>query len=263
MMTPPVLSRQHLFLLRELVRRDFQGRYAGSALGFLWSFAPPLFQLALFTFVFSFVLRVRASELHDVPFAIVLFAGLLPWTAVQEGVQRATTALTENANLVRKLRFPAELLVLSVVLTALLHEAIACAAFVVVLVALGLLEWGGLPLLLIALPLQALLTMGLGLLCASAQVFVRDFAPALGLGLMAWFYATPIVYPLSLVPEPWRGVLEWNPLTPLIGLYRQALLGGGLTLPSGTGLLAALSLILAVAGLRLFACLKPTLADEV
>ncbi|HEV7517369.1 MAG TPA: phosphate ABC transporter permease, partial [Thermoanaerobaculia bacterium] len=91
--------RHHLFLLRELVKRDFQGRYAGSLLGFVWSFVQPLWMLALFTFVFSTVMRVRLAGGHTQHFSVFLFSGLLPWMALQEGVLRSSTAVTDNASL--------------------------------------------------------------------------------------------------------------------------------------------------------------------
>src|SRR5512134_557450 len=96
--------RMRLFLLSELVRRDFQARYAGSALGFLWSFAQPLWQLLLFTFVFAGILRVELAGERTDSFALFLFCGLLPFMAVSEGITRAATAITDNATLVKKLR---------------------------------------------------------------------------------------------------------------------------------------------------------------
>jgi lipopolysaccharide transport system permease protein len=253
-----------LFLVREMVRRDFQGRYAGSTLGFFWSFVQPLAQLLLFTFVFSIVIRVPAdSRWPEVGFAAWLFAGLLPWMALQEGVTRSVTTITDNATLVKKLRFPSELLVLSVVTAALVHEAIGAIVFTAALLASHTLAPGGLPLLLVAVPLQVALTLGLGLLGAAAHVFVRDLGQILGLVFMTWFYVTPIVYPLRLVPEPWRAWLSWNPLNALVGLYRQAFFGGDLTMPEGTGLLAMTALLLLLAGLGLFEWLKPVFADEV
>src|SRR5436305_11170330 len=141
-------ARRHLFLLKQLVKRDFQGRYAGSLLGFVWSFVQPLWMLLLFTFVFSTVMRVRLTGGHTQHFSIFLFSGLLPWMALQEGVLRSSTAVTDNASLVKKLRFPAEILVLAVVLAALLHEAIAAVIFLGVVAVLGDLAWRGLPFLL-------------------------------------------------------------------------------------------------------------------
>jgi lipopolysaccharide transport system permease protein len=262
------IVRGHIFLLRELVRRDFQGRYAGSLLGFVWSLVQPLWMLLLFTFVFSTVMKVSpvgpmGGQLRTQHFAIFLFGGLLPWMALHEGVLRSSTAITENASLVKKLRFPSEILVLAVVLAALLHEAIAASIFLAVLAAIGELSLRGLPMLLIAVPLQIGLTLGLGLMVAAVHVFFRDTAQILGMVFNAWFYLTPVVYPLALVPGRFRGWLELNPLTPLVGLYRQAFLGGSLAPVRGTGGLAVAAVVLLSLGFWLFRRLKRAFADEI
>jgi ABC-type polysaccharide/polyol phosphate export permease len=256
--------RRHLFLLRELVKRDFQGRYAGSLLGFVWSLVQPLWMLLLFTFVFSTVMKVSpVGEVRSGSFAVFLFGGLLPWMALHEGVLRSSTAITDNAALVKKLRFPAEILVLAVVLAALLHEAIAALIYVAVLLAVGDFSWGGLPLLLLAVPLQIGLTLGLGLLVAAVHVFFRDTSQILGMVFNAWFYLTPVVYPLALVPERFRAVLMLNPLTPLVGLYRQAFLGGRMAAVPGTAILALAVAVLLSGGFWLFGRLKRGFADEI
>ncbi len=255
--------RSHFFLLRELVRRDFQSRYAGSALGLAWSLVQPLWTLLLLTFVFSTVMKISPVGSRTGHFAIFLFCGLLPWMALQEGVLRASTSITDNSSLVKKLRFPSEILVLSVVLSALLHEAIAGAIFLGVLAALGELRWGGLPLLLLAVPLQIALTVGLGLLLGTLHVFFRDVAQVLGMILMGWFYLTPIVYPASLVPERFQAWIELNPLTALVGLYRQALLEGEVSWVPGTVSLTLTAAVLLSIGLWIFASLKPAFVDEI
>lgn len=255
--------RSHLFLLRELVRRDFQSRYAGSALGFAWSLVQPLWTLLLLTFVFSTVMKISPAGSRTGHFAIFLFCGLLPWMALQEGVLRASTAITDNSSLVKKLRFPSEILVLSVVLSALLHEAIAGAIFLGVLAVLGELRWGGMPLLLLAVPLQVALTVGLGLLLGTVHVFFRDVAQLLGMIFMGWFYLTPIVYPAGLVPERFQAWIELNPLTALVGLYRQALLEGEVSWVPGTLSLTLTAAVLLSLGFWTFASLKPAFVDEI
>lgn len=255
--------RQFLFLLKELVKRDFHGRYAGSALGLVWSLVQPLWLLLLFTFVFDTILKIPLVGQRTDNFAIFLFAGLLPWMAVHEGVTRGATAITDNSPLVKKLTFPAEVLILAAVLGALLHEAIAIGVFAVVLVGLGHLQPGGLPLLLVAVPLQLSLSLGLGLLLAAANVFFRDVAQVLGMVLNAWFYLTPIVYPLTLVPERLQPLILFNPLTALVELYRQALLGGTLELPPGTGTLAVFAVVVLGSGAWLFRRLAPSFVDEI
>lgn len=258
-------GRSHLFLLKELVKRDFQGRYAGSLLSFLWSFVQPLWLLVLFTVVFGYILNIKVDRMGAGTdnFGIFIFSGLLPWTAIQEGLMRSTTAITDNAELVKKLRFPASVLVLSVVLSALLHQAIAAGVFLVVLGVLGELSWTTLPWLLVAVPLQVALTLGLALLLAPCHVFFRDTGQVLGMVTTAWFYLTPIVYPLSWVPERLAPWIEANPLTPLVGLYRTALLGREWVFgPSFAGLVLAASLALAL-GVALFRRVEPSLVDEI
>ncbi len=250
------------FLLRELVVRDLQSRYTGSLLGLLWAFVHPLWQLALFSFVFSFVLRVPLAGEATASFPIFLFAGLLPWLGVQEGVARATSAVSDNASLVKKLRFPSQLLVASTVLSALVHQGIALAVFAGILGLRGELVPAALLWLIPAALAQLALTGGLGLLCSSLQVYFRDVGQLVGIALSAWFYLTPIVYPLALVPERFRALLVYNPLAALVGLYRTALLGGS---PPPAGALWALAggaLGLLGVGYALFRHLSPGFPDE-
>jgi lipopolysaccharide transport system permease protein len=260
---------QYSFLLKELVRRDFQGRYAGSWLGFLWSFVQPLWLLGLYGLVFSTVLQVSPVGERTGSFAIFLFAGLLPWMAFHEGATRAATAITDNAPLVKKLSFPSELLVLAVVLTALLHEAIAGAVFVVVLVVVGEISFTSLPWLLVAIPLQVALTLGMGLFLAALNVFVRDTSQLVGMVFSSWFFLTPIVYPLSLLEKgdwEWLGWVRWgieaNPLTVLVTLYRLAFLGGD-GAPPGVLSLAGLAAAFLVLGVWVFRRLRSAFVDEI
>jgi lipopolysaccharide transport system permease protein len=255
--------RRYLFLVRELVKRDFQGRYAGSVLGFVWSLLQPIWLIALYTFVFSAVMKIELKDEPTKHFAIFLFGGLLPWAAMQEGILRSATAITDNAALVKKLRFPSEILVVAVVLAALLHEAIAAVIFVCALLWMGELSWSSLPLLLLALPLQIGLTLGLGLLVAALHVFFRDTAQILGMFFNVWFYLTPIVYPVSLVPRRYLAWLELNPLTALVGLYRQAFLGRSFVPVPGLLSLALAATVLPSLGFWLFSRLKPAFVDEI
>lgn len=253
----------HLFLLKELVRRDLQSRYVGSVLGFFWSFAQPLWQLILFTLVFSVFLSFRLKGEVTENFGIFLFAGLLPWMAIQEGISRAATAFVDNAAIVKKAKLPLEILILSPMVSALVHQAIAGVLFVVILAVTGDLALQGLPLLALAIPLQIALTMGFGLLLSAAHTFFRDTAQVLNMFMQGWFYFTPIVYPISMVGGRARIALDWNPLTPLVAIYRQALLGGELIWIEGTWRLAGMSVIMLVVGAWVFARTKNLFVDEV
>ena len=251
-----------LFLLKELIQRDFQSRYAGSLLGFLWPFLLPLWQLVLFSFVFSSVLKISLAGERTDNFGLFLFCGLLPWMAVNEGITRSATAITDNTNLVKNVNFQPEILVVSIVLGALVQEGVGLVVLLVILAAFGKLSLSTLPILGIALPLQIALTLGLGLLLCCIHTLFRDTAQLLSMVMMGWFYLTPIVYPSSLVPSEYQGWLQWNPLTPLVNLYRQALLAGDGSL-QGVWQLAAVAVVLLCAGGWLFRRLKRGFADEI
>ena len=219
--------RDRIFLLRELTLRDLKSRYIGSAGGLLWTVAHPLFTLLLYTLVFSQIIRPGWPQVQTVgSFACYLFAGLLPWIQFQEAITRCAMVFIENGNLIKKVKFPAELLPCSVVLSSISTEVIALCVFLSVL-ALG--YSGGRPALLWLAPaliLQLLATFGAGLLVAGCNVFVRDIHQFLSVGFPFLFWATPIIYPPSEIPVSLRWLSNANPLTHLVALYRAALLGG-------------------------------------
>lgn len=256
--------RSQLFLLRELVRRDFSQRYAGSLLGFAWSFIQPLWQLALLSYVFSIIMRAPLDTEPTDRFWVFLFCGLLPWTAIHEGILRSATVVVEHADMVKKIAFPAEVLVVSVVTTALIHQGITLVVFLGALTVAGEIAWTKLFLLPVALVFQVALTLGIGYLVAAVQVYFRDMVQVLGLVMNAWFYVTPIVYPIAMVPQKFWGVIQANPLAVLVTLYRYAFLGGDAARWQGGFL--ALTLTTAfflVFGMWLFQRLKPGFADEI
>jgi len=249
-----------LFLLKEMVIRDVRARYAGSGLGIVWAFALPILWMLLYTCVFSMVLRVPV-EAGFASFPEFLMAALLPWMAVSEGISRSATCLIDNAALVKKTVFPLELLVLSVVLAAVVNEVIALAIYAVYVALLGHLSMPWLLWIAPALAFQILLTFGLGCLAAASTAFVRDVAHAVGIVLTVGFYATPIVYPVSLVPPRLLPFIEANPMAHLVDLYRRAF-----TLhvaPPGVslGYLALFCAVSAALGGLIFGRARPHFAD--
>jgi lipopolysaccharide transport system permease protein len=249
-----------IFLLKEMVLRDVRARYAGTGLGVLWAFALPILWMLLYTGVFGLVLRVPVDP-GFASFPEFLMAGLLPWMAISEGVSRSATCLIDNAPMVKKTVFPLELLVLSVVLAAVVNEIIALAVYGVYVGLLGHLRAGWLALLVPALALQVLLTFGLGCLAATLTVFLRDTAHAVGIALTVVFYATPIVYPASLVPPRLRPILEANPVAALIDLYRRAFTLHSPPAPGALAGLVAASVVAALAGGALFSRARSHFAD--
>jgi lipopolysaccharide transport system permease protein len=257
------LLASRLFLLKEMVIRDIRARYAGSSLGLLWAFGQPILWMALYTLVFSLILRVPVEK-GFASFPEFLLAGLLPWMAIQEGISRSASALTDNAAMVKKTVFPLETLVLSVVAAAIVNQIIAFAIFAVYVGLVGHLSLFWLLLALPALLLQTMLTFGVGCFAATITAFVRDAAQVVGIALTVVFWATPIVYPISLV-SPGHGwllaVLRANPVTHLVEWYRSAFTTHAAPTPSSVLYLVAFSLFAALAGAALFAKARPHFAD--
>ena len=249
-------------MVRALVVRDLRGRYVGSALGLFWSVLNPLAQLAIFTFVFSVVLAVRFGT-DDVPFVLYLAAALFPWLAFQESVLRSATCLVDNAVLVKRVVFPVEVLPVQLALSSLMHQLIALALLLALMMAYGV------PLrpALLALPLivttQLLLTVGLGWAAAAVHVYLRDTAPVLGVVFPMWFYLTPIIYPYHLVPAALQPVLALNPLTALVQDYRDVFLHGVVPIGGRELWLLVVSAATFVGGAAIFARARGEFADLV
>jgi lipopolysaccharide transport system permease protein len=249
-----------LFLLKEMVVRDLKSRYAGSGLGVLWAFALPVLWMLLYTAVFAVILRAPVERGYAT-FPEFLMAGLLPWMAISEGISRSASALTDNAAMVKKTVFPIETLVLSVVLAAVVNQAIGFAVYAVYVALLGHFS---LPWALLALPallLQVLLTFGIGCVAATVTTFVRDAAQAINIALTVVFWATPIVYPASLVPARFRPILAVNPVAHLTEWYRRAFTLHVLPDPGSALYLTIVACTLAVLGAALFFKARPHFAD--
>jgi len=253
---------RYRYLLRQLIVRDLKARYAGSVFGFLWAFFHSVWQLVLFTVVFSAILKLPLAGEGTRSFPAFLFAGLVPWMAVSDGLQRATMAIVDGSHLVKKLRFPNEILVVVATLSAFVHAAIALVVFLGVRLVAGGVRWSALPVLSLTVVLQLLGTLGAGLALAAICVFARDVAQLLGMALSALFYLTPIVYPIALVPERFRGLAGLNPLATVVASYRAFLVGSEGPDAASLASLAVLAAIALLAGTALFRRHSGTFADE-
>ena len=243
-----------------MVLRDIRARYAGSRLGIAWAFAQPVFWILLYAWVFGVILRIPVEKGFS-NFPEFLLAGLLPWMAIQEGVSRASSALTDNAAMVKKTVFPVETLVLSVVLAAVVNEVIAFAFFAIYLAWLGHLS---LPWLLLAAPallVQTVLTFGVACFAATVTTLVRDVAHGIGIALTVLFYATPIVYPAAMIPSRYRFLLAINPIAHLVEWYRRAFTLHVLPEPSSVAYLTLFAGAAAILGAALFFRARPHFAD--
>src|SRR6266508_1535705 len=204
-------TRVRFELLAELVRKDLKVKYKNSALGFIWSLANPLLYLAVFTLVFNVFLRGGVDN-----FAVLFMAGFLVWNFVNLSTLTATGAVVGNANLVRKVRFPRIVLPLSSVGFAGVHFLLQLAVLFAVLPLLYRDAFGlQLVLLLPALAVAVIFTAALSLLASALNVRFRDVEHLLEIALLAWFWLTPIVYPVTVV----RDLLAEKGLLPLFRFY--------------------------------------------
>lgn len=250
------------WLLASFVRREVLNRYAGSVSGLAWTLLHPLAQLAIFAYVFSRIFRMGVPAgypgVHYVAFVAI---ALWPWIMFSEGLQRALGAIAGNAGLIRKVAFPHRLLVFSAVLATC---AVQLAGFAAVLVALRLagepIHIFRLPLAIVLLVPYMLLAAGIGAFLAALQTLLRDVEHIVQVVLQILFYASPILYSASLVPEPMRSWMRWNPLGWFSERLREVLLSGS-GLVAGD-LVAALGCLLAfAAGLWFFERLSPHFED--
>jgi len=246
------------WLLQSFIRRELLNRYAGSASGALWTLINPLAQLAVYAFVFSQVFRAAVPpEFPGVGYTAFVAVALWPWILFYEGLQRAMGCVTANAGLVRKVAFPHRYLVYAAVVSNALVQA---AGFLAVLIALRL--WGepirfsGLPLAALLLVPYLLLATGLGAALAAFQTVLRDVEQGVPVALTMLFYATPILYPASLVPASLREGLSLNPLAWFSERLRAVLLQGAGPEAGDLGMALACAAV-AAAGLWIFERLSP------
>ena len=214
-------------LISIMVRRDLLGRYRGSMMGAFWTVINPVGHLLLYTFVFSIILKVRfGTDASTSNFALYLMAGLLPWGALSESLLRATTAILEQPNLVKRVVFPLEILPFVCVISSFLSELVSVAVLVVASsIYTHTVHWTlvFLPLIMLS---QLAFTAGVSWLLASLGVYIQDIRHVISLALSVWMYATPIVYPASAFPAKLHFLTWVNPIAGIVTDYRRILLEG-------------------------------------
>lgn len=213
------------FVAAEVFRR-FQAKYRGSVLGVSWTLLNPLATILIYTLVFSRLMGGRFPGL-DGPFAygIYVCAGLLTWGLFQDVITRSVGVFIDHANLIKKVAFPTFTLLAIVAIGATLDFGLVFLAFLLVLGVTGHLPGFVILAMLPLLVLQLFLSVGLGMLAAVLNVFFRDIGHVAAIALRLWFWVTPIVYPLSILPDWIRPWVEWlNPMTPLVIGYQRVLL---------------------------------------
>lgn len=208
-------------MLRNLMAKELRARYKGSVLGFLWTFLNPLLMLAVYSVVFSFVMRIKVEH-----YALFLFAALLPWNYLAQSLIQGTASMVQNASLVKKIYFPRIILPLSVVLANMINYLLG----LFILIPALLISQIKLTVALLAFPvvlgIQTLLVIALTLLLAVGNVYFRDLEHITGILIMIWFFLTPVLYPSDMIPARIRPFFDLNPAAPIIEAYRSIFLYG-------------------------------------
>jgi lipopolysaccharide transport system permease protein len=215
-------------LLGDFAWRQLRSRYKGSVLGFGWNFLIPLLQLVVFWILFGVLLDTRPrTETGEQSYVIFLFVGLLPWTFFANSLQTGAAAIVSNATIVKKVRLPLQLLPAASVLSSLANFALSLVVLFVVLAVFGPRHPEGLLWLPLLIAVQIVMNLGLAYVLSALDVFYRDVEHILGVVLLAWYFLTPVLYPISIANNPTElFLLQLNPMTGLIVGYQRAFLDG-------------------------------------
>ena len=248
-----------------MTRREVAGRYKGSALGLAWSFFNPVFMLAVYTFVFSEIFKARwggvGGDDSKTEFAVVLFVGLIAYNLFSEVVNRAPSLVLGNANYVKKVVFPLEILPVVALGAALFHTVVSLAVLgIAFFVFNGFLHWTAVFVPLVLLPL-VILTTGLAWMLASLGVFLRDVGQTIGILTTVLMFLSPVFYPVTAVPERFRAFIMANPLTFIIEQARDVLIWGHLPDWQGLATYTAAACAVAWAGYAWFQKTRKGFAD--
>lgn len=250
----------HRSLLYVFIWRDLKIRYKQTLLGAAWIVLQPLLSTLLLTIVFGVLARIPSGKL---PYAVFALCGLLPWYYFASALGRAATSLLSNASLVTKVYFPRVLVPLASVLGGLVDFLVSLPALVVLMIVYDVGLRRTAPLALVFVLLAAITALAAGLWMSALSIRFRDTTQLLPFLLQAGMYATPIVYPVTLVPGRWRALLGLNPMVSVVEGFRWALTGEGhLSFPM---LLLSLSVTTSVllGGLIMFRTAEKTLADVI
>jgi ABC-type polysaccharide/polyol phosphate export permease len=251
-------------LIQSLVVRDLKARYRGSVLGFFWSFVNPLLLLLIYSFVFTVVLPgTHPKEIE--PYALFMFCGILPWTWFSSSLLESSNVLIAGGNLIKKVLFPAEVLPIVTVVANMVHFLLGLPILAIFLLyyraPLNAADLFWFPLVVLT---QLILTVALALIFSALTVHFRDLKDLLANLLTFWFFATPIIYPMTMAPGLSRNLLNLNPFTHLAISYQEILFYDG---PYGHWkdllILLAASIALFLFGYFLFDRLRDSFAEEV
>ena len=261
-------------LLNNLTLRELRGKYKRSTLGWAWSMLNPIAQLAIFTFVFRFVLKTQiepGDPSGETNFALWLACGLLPYQFVSQSLSGSLITIVGNGNLIKKVWFPREVLVISHVLSWDVSFLIELGVLSVALLVFGNMVLPWLPAVLVLVAIMSVFAMGLGLLASSINVYFRDVQHFIGIFLQLWFYASPVIYPIRLVEDradhellgmSILTIYRLNPMVHFIEAFRNVLFDLRWPPLTTVAYISVWSAVTFAVGYTVFSKLEPRMAEE-
>jgi lipopolysaccharide transport system permease protein len=246
-----------------MVWREFHSRYLNSLFGSIWSILNPVAMIFVYTVIFSEIMQARLAGSSDtLAYGIFLCAGLLPWGFFSELLTRCPNIFIDQANLLKKINFPRITLPIILFLSTAVNFVIIFCIFLLFLVITGRFPGVSIIAFVPLLIIQQVFAIGLGMVLGSINVFFRDVGQFIGIALQFWFWLTPIVYPLTILPEGIHRMIDLNPMTRMMAAYQEIVLHGhwpqwSLFRLHIIGALAAL-----IIGFAVFRRLSPDIVDE-
>jgi lipopolysaccharide transport system permease protein len=258
-------------LVKDFIYRDFKARFAGSILGGAWNILHPLVMILIYILIFSQVMRAKLpGSASGFGYSIYLCSGILPWGMFNELLMRYTQTFFEHSNLIKKVSFPREILHVSALVTGCINFAIAFTIFVVFLAILHVtgrhnvqITLGQTMILIATLGFQQVFCLGLGLAFSVLNVFFRDVGQLVAIMAQLWFWVTPIVYPLSVIPEKLKFIFELNPMYHFMHVYRSILYMNRAPEWSTLGIMSGISILTFFIGYLIYKKLVTGVPDEI
>lgn len=244
-------------LLKTNIKKEIRGKYKGSFLGVLWSFVNPLLTVLVYALVFPYILKTQQDN-----YLIFLIVAIIPWNFFTTVISQGTTTILVNGNIIKKVYFPREILPISIVASGLVNFFISSIIILVFVIGSGI----GLSPYVLFLPLvaitQAIFSLGIIFILSAINVYIRDIEYIVNFIVTMLFYGTPILYSASMFPERIRWILNLNPLTHIIGIYRDILYYKQIPDLLIFGIVFLISLILLFVGYQIFRKLEKGFAEE-
>ena len=241
------------------VKKDIRGKYKASFLGVLWSFINPLLQVLVYAIVFPYIMRVQTPH-----YLVFLICGIIPWTWFVNSLMGGTTSITNNANLIKKVYFPREILPISTVTSGVVNFAISC----IIIVIFALIDGIGLSWHIVFLPiimlLQYMVSLGIVFITSAINVYIKDVEYMVTFLMNLLFYATPILYSADMFKDSKFSIIfKLNPMAYIVESYRNIFYAHEIPGLKTLGILLAFSIVFVVIGYNVFKYLEKRFAEEI